>query len=204
MRTCRSISFRSSNWPATCCPMPRASNALRTGFHRNTMLNEEGGIDPLEYRFYAMVDRVATTGTVWMGLTTGCAQCHTHKYDPLSHRTTSIYGAPEQHRGARFPDSHAEILDAQRRPTKQIAGWKSTRTTFPRGRRGRGRGRSQRDVPSICKPNLKSGSNRRDRNPPIGRRFDPRKWRPICHGWRSWRTDPFSPPATSPSVTYFH
>jgi hypothetical protein len=56
-----------------------------TGFHRNTQLNEEGGIDPLEYRFYAAVDRVATTGTVWMGLTTGCAQCHTHKYDPITH-----------------------------------------------------------------------------------------------------------------------
>ncbi|MEM9281261.1 MAG: DUF1549 domain-containing protein, partial [Verrucomicrobiota bacterium] len=55
---------------------------IATGFHRNTMLNEEGGIDPLEYRYYAMVDRVATTGTVWMGLSTGCAQCHTHKYDP--------------------------------------------------------------------------------------------------------------------------
>ena len=58
---------------------------IATGFHRNTMMNEEGGIDPLEYRFYAMVDRVATTGTVWMGLTTGCAQCHTHKYDPITH-----------------------------------------------------------------------------------------------------------------------
>jgi len=58
---------------------------IATGFHRNTQLNEEGGIDPLEYRFYAAVDRVATTGTVWMGLTTGCAQCHTHKYDPITH-----------------------------------------------------------------------------------------------------------------------
>ncbi len=67
--------------------LPGATNAqqVATGFHRNTMLNEEGGIDPLEYRFQAMVDRVATTGTVWMGLTTGCAQCHTHKYDPLTH-----------------------------------------------------------------------------------------------------------------------
>jgi mono/diheme cytochrome c family protein len=61
------------------------SQRVATGFHRNTMLNEEGGIDPLEYRFYAMVDRVATTGTVWLGLTTGCAQCHAHKYDPISH-----------------------------------------------------------------------------------------------------------------------
>ncbi|MCB1235818.1 MAG: DUF1553 domain-containing protein, partial [Verrucomicrobiae bacterium] len=47
-------------------------------------LNEEGGIDPLEYRFLAMVDRVNTTGTVWLGLTVGCAQCHTHKYDPIT------------------------------------------------------------------------------------------------------------------------
>ena len=66
-------------------PNPTESQFVATGFHRNTMLNEEGGIDPLEYRFYAMVDRVATTGTVWLGLTTGCAQCHTHKYDPITH-----------------------------------------------------------------------------------------------------------------------
>ncbi|MBC8355216.1 MAG: PSD1 domain-containing protein [Planctomycetes bacterium] len=66
-------------------PNATIDQRIATGFHRNTMLNEEGGIDPLEYRFYAMVDRVATTGTVWMGLTTGCAQCHTHKYDPISH-----------------------------------------------------------------------------------------------------------------------
>jgi len=59
---------------------------VATGFHRNTMLNEEGGIDPLEFRFHAMTDRVATTGTTWLGLTTGCAQCHDHKYDPISHR----------------------------------------------------------------------------------------------------------------------
>jgi hypothetical protein len=59
---------------------------IATGFHRNTMLNEEGGIDPLEFRFHAMVDRVATTGTVWMGMTVGCAQCHTHKFDPIPQR----------------------------------------------------------------------------------------------------------------------
>ncbi|MGP0067166.1 MAG: PSD1 and planctomycete cytochrome C domain-containing protein [Isosphaeraceae bacterium] len=59
---------------------------IATGFHRNTMLNEEGGIDPLEYRFYAMTDRVATTATAWLGLTMGCAQCHTHKFDPISQR----------------------------------------------------------------------------------------------------------------------
>jgi hypothetical protein len=65
--------------------LPGATEADRiaTGFHRNTMLNEEGGIDPLEFRFHAMTDRVATTGTVWLGLTVGCAQCHTHKFDPI-------------------------------------------------------------------------------------------------------------------------
>ena len=66
-------------------PNATLDQRVATGFHRNTMMNEEGGIDPLEYRFYAMVDRVATTGTVWMGLTVGCAQCHTHKYDPITH-----------------------------------------------------------------------------------------------------------------------
>jgi hypothetical protein len=68
--------------------LPNATQEQRiaTGFHRNTMLNEEGGIDPLEYRFYSMVDRVATTGTTWLGLTIGCAQCHTHKFDPITQR----------------------------------------------------------------------------------------------------------------------
>lgn len=66
-------------------PNSTRQQRVATGFHRNTMLNEEGGIDPLEYRFHAMVDRVATTGTVWLGLTIGCAQCHHHKYDPISH-----------------------------------------------------------------------------------------------------------------------
>ena len=66
-------------------PHPTPEQLIATGFHRNTMLNEEGGIDPLEYRFHAVVDRVSTTGTTWMGLTTGCAQCHTHKYDPITH-----------------------------------------------------------------------------------------------------------------------
>ena len=66
-------------------PDPTADQRIATGFHRNTMLNEEGGIDPLEFRFHAVTDRVATTGTVWLGLTVGCAQCHTHKFDPITH-----------------------------------------------------------------------------------------------------------------------
>jgi len=67
-------------------PGATQSQRVATGFHRNTMLNEEGGIDPQEYRFYAMTDRVGTTATTWLGLTMMCAQCHTHKYDPITHR----------------------------------------------------------------------------------------------------------------------
>ncbi len=68
--------------------LPGAGESARvaTGFHRNTMINEEGGIDPLEFRFHALVDRVNTTGTVWLGLTLLCVQCHTHKYDPIPHQ----------------------------------------------------------------------------------------------------------------------
>jgi hypothetical protein len=67
-------------------PNATLDDKIATGFHRNTMLNEEGGIDPLEYRYYAMVDRMGTTGATWLGLTIQCAQCHTHKYDPITHK----------------------------------------------------------------------------------------------------------------------
>ncbi len=68
--------------------LPNATLADRvaTGLHRNTMLNEEGGIDPQEFRYYSMVDRVTTTGAAWLGLTMQCVQCHTHKFDPIPHR----------------------------------------------------------------------------------------------------------------------
>ncbi len=55
-----------------------------TGFHRNTLTNKEGGVDHEEFRVAAVVDRVNTTGTVWLGMTVGCAQCHNHKYDRIT------------------------------------------------------------------------------------------------------------------------
>ena len=57
-----------------------------TGFHRNTLTNTEGGVDREEFRNKAVVDRVNTTGSTWLGLTVGCAECHSHKYDPISQR----------------------------------------------------------------------------------------------------------------------
>jgi hypothetical protein len=59
---------------------------LATAFHRNTMTNTEGGTDDEEFRVLAVKDRVNTTGQVWLGLSVGCAECHSHKYDPLSQR----------------------------------------------------------------------------------------------------------------------
>lgn len=57
---------------------------LATAFHRQTLTNTEGGTDQEEFRVKAIIDRVNTTGTVWLGLTVGCAQCHTHKYDQIT------------------------------------------------------------------------------------------------------------------------
>ena len=57
---------------------------VATGFHRNTPTNTEGGSDPEEWRFEQVVNRTNTVGTVWLGLTFGCAQCHDHKYDPIT------------------------------------------------------------------------------------------------------------------------
>jgi len=67
-------------------PDPTLAQQVATGFHRNTLINQEGGTDAEQFRNEATVDRVNTTGAVWLGLTVGCAQCHTHKYDPLTHR----------------------------------------------------------------------------------------------------------------------
>ncbi|MBO0698221.1 MAG: PSD1 domain-containing protein [Zavarzinella sp.] len=67
-------------------PKPTTDMLVATGFHRNTMINQEGGIDPEQFRIESVVDRVNTTGSVWLGLTVGCAQCHDHKFDPLTQR----------------------------------------------------------------------------------------------------------------------
>ncbi len=67
-------------------PNATAQQKIATGFHRNTLTNKEGGADQEEFRVAAVVDRVSTTGKVWLGLTVACAQCHDHKYDPVSQR----------------------------------------------------------------------------------------------------------------------
>lgn len=65
-------------------PNATESQKIATAFHRNAPTNLEAGTDPEEDRYKVVADRTATTGMIWMGLTVGCAQCHNHKYDPIS------------------------------------------------------------------------------------------------------------------------
>jgi len=67
-------------------PDPSVEQWVATGFHRNTLSNREGGADIEEFRVEQIVDRAATTGVVWLGLTVGCARCHDHKYDPVTQK----------------------------------------------------------------------------------------------------------------------
>ncbi len=67
-------------------PSPTIDQLVATGFHRNTQTNNEGGTNDEEYRNVAVVDRVNTTMAVWMGTTMACAQCHNHKFDPISQK----------------------------------------------------------------------------------------------------------------------
>ena len=67
-------------------PQPSIPQKLATAFHRQTLVNKEGGIDKEEYRIYAVMDRVSTTASVWFGLTLACAQCHDHPYEPIRQR----------------------------------------------------------------------------------------------------------------------
>ncbi len=67
-------------------PGATTEQKIASGFHRNVMTSDEGGIIDAEYLNLYIVDRVNTTGITWLGLTVGCAQCHDHKYDPVTQR----------------------------------------------------------------------------------------------------------------------
>ena len=67
-------------------PNATVDQKVATGFQRNTLTNREGGIDPEQFRIEQVIDRTSTVGTVWLGLTVGCAQCHDHKFDPIPQR----------------------------------------------------------------------------------------------------------------------
>ena len=105
--------------------MPGATTEQKvaTGFHRNTLVNKEGGIDKEEDRVKRTVDRTNTLGSVWLGLTVGCGQCHSHKYDPLTQR--------EYYRLYAFFNSMSEPIIPAPRPGENEA-YQKLKTAFDR------------------------------------------------------------------------
>jgi hypothetical protein len=85
----RNISYRDftlQQLAGDLLPNPTEDQLVATAFHRNTMTNTEGGTDREEFRTAAVKDRTIVTAQVWMGLTVNCAQCHSHKFDPIPQR----------------------------------------------------------------------------------------------------------------------
>lgn len=126
--------------------LPNATQDQRvaTGFLRNSMINEEGGIDPEQFRMEAMFDRMDAVGKAVLGVTIQCAQCHNHKFDPLtqeeyyrlfaflndSHEGSITVYTPEeeQRRGAIYRRTRAAEADLQKRApdwSKRMAAWEA-------------------------------------------------------------------------------
>jgi hypothetical protein len=102
-------------------PDPSADALLATAFHRNTMTNTEGGTDDEEFRVAAVKDRTNTTAQVWMGLTLGCAQCHSHKFDPISHEEYyGVFAFFNQTEDTDQPDDRPRIPT----PTREQVEWR--------------------------------------------------------------------------------
>jgi hypothetical protein len=103
-------------------PDTTRARRIATAFHRNTMSNDEGGTDDEEFRVAAVKDRIDTTVQVWMGLTMGCAKCHTHKYDPISlHDYYAFYAIFNQTEDADRGDDEPrlEILSPEERAERE-------------------------------------------------------------------------------------
>jgi len=99
-------------------PHATLDQKVATGFNRNTLINREGGTDPEEDRVKRTVDRTNTLGAVWLGITVQCAQCHSHKYDPLTQREFyGLYGffnsLQEPNIGAPLPDQMVAYRSAK-------------------------------------------------------------------------------------------
>jgi mono/diheme cytochrome c family protein len=135
-------------------PNPTEEQLTATAFHRNTLTNNEGGTNDEEYRSVAVVDRVNTTLAVWMGTTIACAQCHNHKYDPLSQEEffrlyaffnntddadvrdesplLSIYTDEQQRQRSAWQQELAQLESVLKTPTPALqAGQKKWEQSFP-------------------------------------------------------------------------
>ena len=101
---------------------PTTEQIIATAFHRNTMTNVEGGTDDEEFRVAAVKDRANTTMQAWMGMTMGCAQCHTHKYDPITQREYyQFYAIFNQTQDRDLPDEFPTFLLQTPQQKTQVA-----------------------------------------------------------------------------------
>ncbi|TWU24234.1 Planctomycete cytochrome C [Novipirellula galeiformis] len=102
--------------------LPQATLAQKTatGFHRNGLKNTEAGSDQELDRVVRTVDRISTVGSVWLGLTVGCAECHSHKFDPLSHRQFfQMYAFFDNVEDVDLKTGHGKVTVATIAETKQ-------------------------------------------------------------------------------------
>jgi hypothetical protein len=105
---------------------PTEEQIVATAFHRNTMTNNEGGTSDEEFRAAAIVDRVNTTASVWLGSSLACAQCHTHKYDPITQEEYfKFYALLNNTEDADRPDETPVHKFFTREQKKQRSGWQS-------------------------------------------------------------------------------
>src|SRR5262249_22823027 len=108
---------------------------LATAFNRNTMTNTEGGVDGEEFRVAAVKDRIDTTVQVWMGLTMGCAKCHSHKYDPITneeyYRFYALFNQTEDaNRGDEYPTAPMPTEEQKKRKTELDEKLKGLKEAF--------------------------------------------------------------------------
>jgi mono/diheme cytochrome c family protein len=95
---------------------------IATGFHRNTLINQEGGTDKEQFRVESIVDRINTTGAAFLGITIGCAQCHVHKYDPFTQREYyQLFALFNNCDEPNYPLPSDEQAAAQTRVKKELA-----------------------------------------------------------------------------------
>ena len=109
-------------------PNATVDQRIASGFHRNAMTNEEGGVDPEESLYEVLVDRANTTATVWLGTTLACSQCHNHKYDPFTQKdyfrllaffANTEYESTTFGDGTRFSEARLDLATAEEEKTRQ-------------------------------------------------------------------------------------
>ena len=112
-------------------PNATEEQKVATAFHRNTMTNSEGGTSDEEFRSVAVVDRVNTTMAVWMGTSMACAQCHTHKYDPITQEEYfKFYAILNNTEDADKPDESPLHRFFNREQKKQRTTWETEITAL--------------------------------------------------------------------------